>query len=343
MGSRILTLQQRARELGRLRTGYTDHSGEKPRPVKSMTWVITSHAEHYIDAAAEQFGGTVETWVPLGDKPRQFRVITTTSSLDAITPPGDPISQANEMWSKGGAQRRCDGVTDKLSGRPCLCLDRFGPQWYEQSKRDVCSPTTRLNVMLPDMPDLGYWRVETKGINAAAEWVGVTDLIQMGTGGRGLVPISLRIEPRERVAGGKTKRFPVIAIEIRGITPRQALSGPLPTALALDPSGASSVLAIEAPRPDYVALANGGLTSDDVRDVWRQAGEAGHVQRDGKDPLSVQLMAIAAAKDAEQKKDDDTDDDEDDGVVDVEIVHDDEPQTPAQWPAAVQPGSGARR
>jgi len=337
MSARILTLQRQARELGRLRTGYTDHSGEKPRPVKSETWVVSSHAEHYVEAAAGLWGGTVEQWRPLGDKPPQFRVITEAISIDALMPPGDPLSQYNEMWSKGGAQRRCDGVTEKLSGQPCLCERQFGDEWYLQSKRDVCAATTRLNVMLPDMPDVGVWRAETKSFYAANEWAATADMVHMGTGGKGLVPVALRIEPRERVAGGKTKRFPVVVVEIRGVTPRQALSGPLPTAVALDPSAAPQ-LALEAAGPDYVAEAEGALTSDDVRDVWRRAAKAGDVNPKGGDPLSQQLMAIAARKDAEAAEAHQPGPEVDeDGAVDVEVV-DDTP--PAAWADGIARAAG---
>lgn len=288
MGARILTLQRQARELGRLRTGFTDHSGDKPRPVKSATWVVSSHAEHYVAAAAELWGGRVEKWKPLGDKPEQYRVITQAASIDALMPPGDPLSQYNEMWNKGGVTRRCDGVTENLSGRPCLCLAQYGEDWHLQSKKNVCAATTRLNVMLPDMPDLGVWRAETKSFYAANEWAATADMVHLGSGGKGLVPISMRIEPRERVAGGTTKRFPVVVVEIRGVTTRQALTGPLPTALALDP-GTAPALELEAGRPDYEAEAAAALTPDDVGDVYRRAHAAGHLD----DALIAHLTAVA--------------------------------------------------
>lgn len=70
MGSRIRTAQKQARELGRLRTGYSipnQDPKKRPRPVKSKTWVISSHAEHYVTAAADAWGGKVERWQPQGN------------------------------------------------------------------------------------------------------------------------------------------------------------------------------------------------------------------------------------------------------------------------------------
>ncbi|MGE5501265.1 MAG: hypothetical protein ACM3W4_05000 [Ignavibacteriales bacterium] len=319
MGSRIITHQRQARELGRLRTGWSvpnEDPDKRPRPVKSKTWVVTSHAEHYVQAAAAAWGGDVERWQPQGSGAPQFRVITKAEQIDALLPPGDPLNQYNEMWSKGGCQRRCDGQTEQISRRPCLCLAEFGEDWHllrqDQYRKDkVCAATSRLNVILPDMPDVGVWRAETHSFYAANEWGGTVDMVLSGTEGKGLVPVTLRIEPRTRVAGGKTKHFPVVVVEVRGITPRQALTGPLPTALALDPSGSQAVAALEAGRPDYIAEAEGALTSDDVRDVWRRANVAGHVDPKGRDELSKQLMAIAERMDAEASE-----------PVDAELVDD---------------------
>jgi hypothetical protein len=338
MGSRILTLQRQARELGRLRTGWSvphKDPNKRPVPVKSKTWVLSSHAEHYVQAAAEAWGGTVERWQPQGAGAPQFRVVTQRGSIDALLPKGDPLSQHNEMWSKGGCQRRCDGQIEQISRKPCLCLAQHGEDWHLLPKGRVCAATSRLNVILPDMPDVGVWRAETHSFYAANEWGGTVDMVLSGTNGQSFVPVSLRIEPRTRVANGGTKHFPVVVVEIRGITPRQALSGPLSTTLALNPSGSADVLAIEAPRPDYIAEAEGGLTSEDVRDVWRRAKEAGHMN----DLLSEQLMAIAARMDAES---DELVVDED-GAVEAEVVEDSEPpqppHRPAPWSEVAQPGS----
>ncbi|MFE2556022.1 hypothetical protein ACFXGT_08290 [Streptomyces sp. NPDC059352] len=337
MGGRIITMQRQARELGRLRTGWSvpsDKPNGRPRPVKSKTWVVTSHAEHYVTAAATAWGGTVEAWQPQGAGAPQFRVITEAESIDALLPPGDPLSQHNEMWSKGGCQRRCDGQTEQLTRQPCLCLRQFGEEWHQQKKGTVCSATTRLNVMLPDMPDLGVWRAETHSFYAANEMAGTVDMVLSGTNGQGLVPVTLRIEPRTRVAGGQTKHFPVVVVEVRGITPRQALAGPLPTALALDPTGSRAVAAIEAPRPDYMADAAAALTVDDVQDVYRAAHAAGHLN----DALIAALSARADEVKAEQQVEDEAGPDED-GAYPAEVVEDD--AAGASWPAVAQPG-GAR-
>lgn len=249
MAGRILTLQRQARELGRLRAGVTEmkviNGKEKTFPVRSKTWILTTHQRDYLDAAAELWGGTVEEWTPQGNGAKAWRLITDTESIDAILPPGDPLSQHYEMWSKGGCQRRCDGETEQLAQKPCLCLAQFGEEFHLQKPEDACRPHTRLNVILPDIPDLGVWRMESKGFYAANEIAASIDLIRSATGGAVMVPIRLRIEPRKRVAQGKTKQFPVIVVEIRGATAGQILSGAAPQA-ALSNGNVNSRLALDA-------------------------------------------------------------------------------------------------
>jgi hypothetical protein len=307
MGSRLRNIQARAAEHGRLRTGYTQGN----RPMRSATWVVTSHSEEHVRAAAELWGGTPEQWSPLNSTIQQWRVITKASSIEALITPGDPLNQYNELWTKGGCQRRCDGETELLSRQACLCAARFGEDWHQQKKGVVCSTTSRLNVMLPDLSGMGLWRAETHSFYAASEWGGMVDMVLAGTDGRGFVPVTLRIEPRQVVRDGETKKFPVVVVELRGVTPRQALAGPLPTAVALNPASAGqAVAAIEAPRPDYLALAEGALTPDDVGDVYRQAHAAGHLT----DQLIADLKAISDRKKSEEPGPDE------DGVYPAELV-----------------------
>ncbi|MGW4825039.1 recombination directionality factor [Streptomyces sp. NPDC004227] len=307
MGSRLLNIQRRAAEHGRLRTGYTQGN----RPMRSATWVITSHSEEHVRAAAELWGGEPETWKPLNSTIEQWRVITKASAIEALITPGDPLNQYNEMWSAGGCQRRCDGETELLSRQACICARQFGEDWHQQKKGTVCSATSRLNVMLPDLSGMGMWRAETHSFYAASEWGGMVDMVLAGTNGQGFVPVTLRIEPRQVVRAGQTKKFPVVVVELRGVTPRQALAGPMTAAVALEPGSSSqAVAAIEAPRPDYLAEAQAALTADDVGDVYRRAHAAGHLN----DELIAELKTIA-----DRIKDEAAGPDED-GAYEAEVV-----------------------
>jgi hypothetical protein len=293
MAGRIITLQRQARELGRLRSGYTDTSGEKPRPVKSSTWIVTSHSEDYVRAAAELYGGTPEKWQPQGNGAEQWRVITKAVAIDAILPPGDPLSQAYELWNRGGCARRCDGVTETLSDSPCLCRADFGDDFHLMAKDKRCSETTRLSLILPPMPDVGVFRVETHGHYAANEIAATVDVIRGATGGEVMVPVRARIEPRTRVAEGKTKQFPVIVIELRGATAGQILSGQRTFAEIGGPEAPKQIEG-SGGKPDYLEQARAAGTVASVRAVWQAAIDAGHMDDDLNTALDVLAREITA-------------------------------------------------
>ncbi|GAA2990309.1 hypothetical protein GCM10017559_07890 [Streptosporangium longisporum] len=312
MGSRIITLQRQARELGRLRTGF--YNGRAP--VRCKTWIVSSHAEHYVQAAAEVWGGQVEKWQPQGNGAAQWRVITAAESLDAILPPGDPLSQAYETWSRGGAQRRCDGMTESLSDQPCVCRAQWGDQFWEKAPRDAaCKMTTRLNVILPEMPDIGAWRVETHSFYSANEMAAAVDVLKGSIGEQALIPVRLRIEQRTRVAQGKTKQFPVVAVELRGSTAGQVLAGaaqvvpvgtgsvePVPAAAAVAGGSRSAIEAApQAGQPsgrpaptaqDFIGAAEGSASLEDLGANLQVAQRAGFAQdlQDPADPVAVAFM-----------------------------------------------------
>src|SRR5690606_10649200 len=130
-----------------LRAGWFEKENGRPRPVRSKTWLLSSPQRDYLDVAAEIWGGEVHEWQPQGNGPKVWRVITEAPALDAILPPGDPLSQAYEKWSRGGGERRCDGETDSFSRRPCLCRAEHGDEFFRRPPDKVCRPTTRLSVI----------------------------------------------------------------------------------------------------------------------------------------------------------------------------------------------------
>jgi hypothetical protein len=361
MGSRIMTMKRQAAELGRIRTGYSRPNPKpdgKPIPVKSKTFVLTSHSRDYVERAADLYGGRVEQWTPQNQSVAQWRVITDAVELRAILPAGDPLSQSYEFWTGGGCERRCDGVTEQLKRQPCVCLARFGEDWHERSPKQVCRPTSRIGVFLPDLPDLGVWRLETHSYYAADAMAGGLDTVLQATGGKGLLPVRMWIEHRQIMREGKPKHFPVVMVVPSLPKLRHALTGPISTAAALDPASLDrpAIEAAPAEQPDYLADARACRTAEAVREVWKRANVAGHVARDGSDELSQDLMQIAqdiaAGIDPRTGELGDDQDDESgpdaDGVYDVEAYDEtDEPPVAdaaaVSWPQAAQPGAGARQ
>jgi recombination directionality factor gp3-like protein len=307
---RILTLQRQVRELGRLRTGYTANG----RPNRSKTWILTSKDRDLLAAAAEEWGGQVVEWTPLNSDTKQWSLTTETAILPAFLPPGDPLTQNLEMWSKGGAQRRCDGVTDSKSNKPCLCLAQFGENFHERDPREVCRPYSQLNLMLLNLPDIGVWRHVTKSFYAAGEIAGAVDLIKAQVGPAPIVPVWLIIDPRESVKDGKRTPYPVPAIKIRGATSGAALlSGQVPT-LELGParervaieSGPAQPPATQPARKEKLTAAKVAALAALVRNVeqlqqlWKDAAADGALDEPTKQLLTARAEQLkngnAAAK-----------------------------------------------
>ena len=285
--SRILNRQRQLAEQGRLRLGYTAEANNgRTRPVRSETWILTSHSREHIDTAAQLWGGVVEQWQPMGNGAPQWRVITKANTIDAILPPGDPLSQAYEQWNRGGCVRRCDGVTEQLSGSPCICLQQHGEDWYEQPQGKVCDSKSRLKVLLPDMPGLGSWRMETGSYYATDEIAGMVDVLKGAAGDQVMIPVRLRIEPRTRVAGGQTKHFVVPVLELRGVTSGALLAGQYGGLKALTGGQDDSPAQLEAAPPiDWFAKADEATSIEEVRNIWSAAGAAGGLSDDLKEHL----------------------------------------------------------
>lgn len=216
----IIDLQRRIHECGRIRIGQQVPTGSngRTRPEKLSTFRLTSPDRQRLDDAATLWGGTVAAWeAPAGP---QWELITESDTLAVVVPPSEmSFSQHLELWSAGGCQRRCDGVTDSIGDRPCVC---------DPENRE-CQIHTRLSVMLADLPGLGVWRIDSSGYNAAVELSGAVQVLQAATGRGMLLPARLRLEKRQvkRIDDrGKpqTRNFAVPVLDVQ-ITPAQLLGG----------------------------------------------------------------------------------------------------------------------
>lgn len=248
----ILDLQRTIAEAGRIRIGQqVPTSNGRTRPEKLETFRLTSPDRQRIEEAAVLFGGVVTPWqAPAG---AQWQVVTTSAELQVIVPPqAMAFSQHLELWSAGGCQRRCDGVTEVLSQQPCLC----DPEQRE------CDYHTRLSVMIRDLPGLALWRLDTQGWYAARELAGAVEILALAAGRGLMIPARLLLEQRSVKRPGKdgkpqTLRFAVPRLDL-GITPGELLlagSPPAGVPLAVLTDGApperrlTPVPQIEGPRP----------------------------------------------------------------------------------------------
>lgn len=350
MPGRIITAQRSLGELGRLRTGYTGARG----PVRSKTWILTGAMPEVMEAAANEWGGKVEKWTPLNGKTEQLRLVTETDSLAAWLPPGDPLSQANEIWSRGGVTRRCDGETESKSKKPCICLEEFGEEWHRQDKKVRCQPYSHLNILLLQLPDLGQWRHTTKSYYAAGEIATRVDFIKGQVGNDAIVPVWLVIDQRAKVAEGTTTPYPVPIIRMRGAaSAMEQLTGSLPT-LQLEADERRQLVGApvdrpalaSAPEPEVltvekvIALAKLTKNLPQVQQLWKDATDAGIIgegnlrtilraKGDEFDPTKKPAAAVATTVEVSAEE----------PPVDVE---DEEPDPDAMW-AQINAAAGRKK
>jgi hypothetical protein len=268
----ILDLQTRARELGRIRLGQVvSGANGRSRPEKLDRFRITSASQVLIERIAELYGGEARPWTPQGGGAAGWEVVTTSTRLPVLVPP-QPVSQWYELWSGGGCQRRCDGVTEMLSDRPCLC----GP---DPEERD-CKPTTRLNVVLREVEGIGVFRLETHGYYAAVELPSAAELLAAT---RGYITGHLGLEQRTVKRNGQTRQFMVPTLEVDmtpqqlmaggGFNPPPALEGSKPLGLPAGSDAGSPSLDVDSVRAAIAAVSS----LEELRALWPEAKAAGLV------------------------------------------------------------------
>jgi hypothetical protein len=265
----IIDLQHRQRELGRIRMG---EKGDRGQPVRLDKFRLTSPAKHLLDAAAALWGGEVQRWSGAPTE-GQWELYTQTDTLPIIIPPGrEPVSSFYETWSGGGCTHRCDGVTNYITDTPCSC----------DPENRTCKATSRLSVMLPDLPDIGVWRAESHGINAAMEWPGTIAVLQMASDAGRFIPARLRLEQRMAKKDGRTNRFVVPVIDL-DITSRELMAGEQPaltegdtkfiesaeSGVSAEQAGVGHAPAVRVESPEPVGSGSGDSPVIDAKQIAR--------------------------------------------------------------------------
>lgn len=255
------TLPRKLSELGRIRIGDREpnSSGRGTHPRKLEAFRLTSPNGALLNFAASLYGGEVRPWegegAPRDDygRPTQWEIYTQANSLDVLVPTMSAISLDYELWSAAGCQRRCNGVTishcplkDAVVGQRCLCPEDDLARAEQARVGKACARILRLNVVLPDLPGMGTWRLETKGFYATAELLGTLDLLRESGAEHAIIEAVLRLEQRTVKRPGKgegkgTLKF-VVPVLWPKYTPRQLLA-----------TAAKVLLAGPAPQPHLEA------------------------------------------------------------------------------------------
>lgn len=288
----LLDIQRRGQQLGRIRIGQqVQAKNGKMRPVRLDTFRFTTQSRVAADKIATLYGGTVKDWN------NEYEVITNENAIDVTVPPRDQvISQWYEMWNKGGCVRRCDSQIEQISGKPCLCPHAEDPtdraeveakakeraRLAAMNPPQACKAVTRISVMIPDLPGLGVFRLDTNSYYAAVEIGDAAALMQAAREQGVFLPAVLRIDHRQRVVNGRTKRFPVPVLEVMA-TFREIVSG------ALEAGGIAAQLP-PTPGGQHRALTSGPAQQPP------QPLQPPALTEPGAAPMTAQEIADQAAK-----------------------------------------------
>lgn len=301
----ILTIQkqQQLTQIGRIRLGIkTKNKAGKEFPVKLDTLRFTSPRREHIEKIAEHYGGAVGGWQPPHGN-AQWQVITDVAEVPVLVPPQDPgEAQWFEDWDRGGCKRRCDGITERLSGGPCKC--------DPEPKRRQCKMHTRVTLLLSKVESAGVWMLDTGSFYAAVEMPNITRLLASS---KGIIPGRLYLDQRSRMLDGKLHKYAVPVIDPVGFTAAELVSGRAPELAAQRLAGEieGSAPAAITSGPNILQLINEMETLEELRTLWRQLRSGGDLTEDLKTAI-------------EKRSGDLTEPDEDDDVVDAEIVEEPE-------------------
>lgn len=219
-------IEPRLPEVGRIRLGTREVTkGGKVAPKESASLIFTSESKGTLSRLCRIVGGQVTPWQD-GQEP--WRLISTVSQLAVQVPPQLMSDPSYELWSAAGLLRRCDGETCEvpvetpdgpvIEQTPCQC----------SGANPECRPTSRLRVVIPQVPGVGVWILTTHSAIAASELAGQARLLRLGNVS-GLVPATVAIE-HERTRRGR--EVPVLRVRFHvGLEELGALPTPIAGAI----------------------------------------------------------------------------------------------------------------
>lgn len=282
----IHELEGQLATMGRIRAGRKTRSRSgRVVPEALHTFRFTSSDESALEQVAAIYGGTVRPWSDQAS-PDRFELFSDASEI-RVALPRSALTQWYELWSGGGCQRRCDGVTVTL-------LQGAGPDGGESLEADcmcaqrgemACTMQTRLSVLLPDVRLLGTWRYDTKSAIAAGELKAAVELIE-AVQLQGIQRGVMRLV--ERVGQGRRRQFTIAQLgldeSLDGLIAGAGRIAALPGRSSATPPGGTPALAAGA---DLRAQDRAEVDATDYSGVDMDIVDAEIVEGDGQVKLPV--------------------------------------------------------
>jgi hypothetical protein len=172
-----------------------------------------------------------------GDKPRELTIMFPTDDLETVAP------QYFKRYGSGtGLVCKGDGITASMVNTetgefeeiecPGLECD-----WFEPKKQ--CRHIMNLQFLIPDFISDGVWQLDTSSFFSIVNFNGSWDFIRTLTGGQiAMIPLLLRVVPKECSPGGKKKIVHVLELKLAerySLSQLQAITTSTPTPVAALP------------------------------------------------------------------------------------------------------------
>lgn len=173
---------------------------------------ITSANQGVVQAFVDSYGGTVQKWE------EGWEAYLPRTDLPIMVLPGQSIQQHWELYKGGTCARRCDGETDSISGKPCMCPPDVT---VRQADRNSCSAMTRLSFLCPEVAILGAGTLVTHGMIAAQTLPQSVAVAEAALKRGEMVPATLRAV--QKIGAGK--QYVIPQIEITGTSLNELMAG----------------------------------------------------------------------------------------------------------------------
>lgn len=214
---------RRLPRVGKIRLGEKATSQRGSQYPRAVDYFVVRADDATSPAAAEAFHQIY------GDKPRELRIMFPANDEETFFPQWyKAYRQGVGLWCKGDgetAQRVGDG--GQLMEVPCPC---------DLLQQGLCKRIGNLLFLLPDVPVIGVWQLDTSSFHSMVNINSAIELIKSMTGGRiAGIPLTLRLRPQEVTPDGKRKTVYVLELAMEGWTLPQLLQAaqrPMPALAA---------------------------------------------------------------------------------------------------------------
>nr|PZN59666.1 MAG: hypothetical protein DIU58_17655 [Sphaerobacter thermophilus] len=185
---------RRLPRLGKIHLGIKLTNQRGTEYPKAVDYFVVKEDDSTPAAAVEAFRSVY------GDKPRQLRIMFPSDDPEVICP------QYYKQYGAGtGLVRMCDGER-------CLCRTESGEMVETECLCDPpggdpngCKHMMHLIFMLPDVPGIGVWQLDTSSFHSIVNINSGLEMIRALAGRVSMIPLTLRLRPKEVSPGGRKK------------------------------------------------------------------------------------------------------------------------------------------